>query len=327
MNKKIIYALAAIVLLICGYYFMNAADGKPVIIYSTMEDFREVELKKQIAEKYPDIEVSIQHYSTGDCAAKLKTEGNNVEADIILGLEAGYLELMKDMFANLNDYDTTNYLEGLNPKHNKYRIWDKYSGVILVDRKMLKDKGMPVPQGYSDLINPIYKDSFIMPDPKTSGTAYMFLFDQNKRLGETKAEQYFAALSKNTRQFTASGSSPINSLVKGECLVAWGIINKAVSEINKGANIDIIVPEGGAPYSLEGIALISGKEKRENVKQIFDFLYNDFIYYDKEHFSPDQIFKSQECKVPNYPKNIKYSDMSGIEDMKTKEHLLNNWKY
>ena len=292
-----------------------------------MEDFRDAELQKQLKEQFPHINVALQHLSTGDCAAKLKAEGVKTEADIIVGFETSYLEALKDNFETLDMFNTSKYLDGINPEHKKFLIWDKYSGVIVVNTKVLAENKLPEPNTFDDLIKPIYKNYFVMPDPKTSGTAYMLLFERVKKLGEKKAFAYFDQLAKNTKQFTTSGSAPINLLVQGEAPIAWGIINKAVAEINQKAPLKIIIPPDGAPYSLEGCAVIKGKYKHENVKKIFDFLYNDFIVYDKENFSPDQIFKQQNNKVPNYPRNVKYANMSGINDIKTKEHLLSLWKY
>ena len=327
MNKKFIYALVVIAALFGGYFLMNSTDNKPVVIYSSMEDFRNMELEKQLKERFPEINTSVQYYPTGKSASKLKAEGGDTEADIVLGLESAYMNELNSMFVKLSNYDTSKFLDTTLNQSANYFPWEKYTGVIVVNTKALKELGLPEPTSYNDLVNPIYKNNFIMPDPKTSGTAYMMLYDVNKRMGDTAANKYFDDLAKNTKQFTASGSAPINALVQGECPVAWGLVLKASDEKSKGAPLKIIIPEGGAPFNTTGFAVVAGKEKRENVKKIFDFLYNDFIYYDKEHFSPDQIFKKQECKVPNYPKDIKYSDMSGIEDMKTKEHLLDNWKY
>ena len=327
MNKKFIGAFAVMAILLVGYFFVNTSDSKTVVIYTSMEDFRNMELEKQLKEKFPKIKVSVQYYPTGKAASKLKAEDKDTEADIVLGLESAYMNELNDMFAKLPEYDTSKFIDETLNKTANYFPWEKYTGVIVVNTKLLQEQGLPEPTSYRDLLNPVYKDKFIMPDPKTSGTAYMMLYDINNKLGEDSAAKYFDNLAKNTKQFTASGSAPINALVQGECPVAWGLVLKASSEKSKGAPLKIIIPAEGAPYNTTGFAIVSGKDKRENVKKIFDFLYNDFIYYDKEHFSPDQIFKNQECKVPNYPKNIRYSDMSGIEDMKTKERLLNNWKY
>lgn len=328
MKRKILFGFIAIVIIILGFMFISKENkNDTVVVFSVMEDFRDTELQKQFKEKLPEVTVVLQHLSSGSCAAKLKAESVNTEADIVVGFETAYMEELKNIFEPLTEYDTSEYIDGLNPVHKRYLIWDKYSGVIVVNTEQIKEHNLLIPANYDDLTNPIYKNQFVMPDPKTSGTAYMFLYERAKALGEENAIKYFDKLAKNTRQFTVSGSSPVNLLVQGECSVGWGIINKIVSEINEGAPLKMIVPPTGAPYALEGFGIIKGRKNKKNVKKVFDFLYSDFIHYDKEYFSPDQIFKVQDIKIKNYPKNIKYADMEGFENMDTKKRLLDNWNF
>ena len=51
------------------------------------------------------------------------------------------------------------------------------------------------------------------------------------------------------------------------------------------------------------------------------------MIYDKEHFSPEPIYTGQQTTIPNYPQNIVYADMTGIQDAAQKERLLSLWKY
>lgn len=64
-----------------------------------------------------------------------------------------------------------------------------------------------------------------------------------------------------------------------------------------------------------------------DVQRVFDFIINDFLLYDKEHFSPEAILQNQKNTIQNYPTHIPYADMSGIEDIHEKERLLDLWKY
>ena len=53
----------------------------------------------------------------------------------------------------------------------------------------------------------------------------------------------------------------------------------------------------------------------------------DFLIYDKSHFSPELIYEGQQILLENYPEEIPYADMTGIQDDKEKERLLTLWKY
>ena len=73
--------------------------------------------------------------------------------------------------------------------------------------------------------------------------------------------------------------------------------------------------------------MIDGHQEKEGVLEVYDFIINEFIVYDKENFSPEQIYENQVNKIPNYPQNILYADMTGIQDDVEKERLLAIWKY
>ena len=116
-------------------------------------------------------------------------------------------------------------------------------------------------------------------------------------------------------------------LKQGEVAIGLSLTFQAVEEINNGQPLEIIYPETGSPYSLTGTAVIENHLDKRGVREVFDFLVNDFIIYDKENFSPEPIYENQKHLIPNYPDNIVYADMTGIQDDQEKERLLALWKY
>lgn len=300
-------------------------DG--VVIYSSLEEFRNEKLREMLKEQLPGIDVTIQYITTNKGAAKIKLEKSRTDADILLAFDIQSMELIRDELQNLKIYDTRHYLDGLNPEHNKYRIWERFAGAIIVNKNMLNKMKMPIPASYEDLTNPIYKDLIAMPDPKSSGTGYFFLKHIVNEWGEERAFDYFDKLYPNIKQFTASGSGPIKLLLQNEIAIGMGMTFQAVGEINKGADLQIIYPPEGSPFSLSGIAMIQDRADRPEVAQVFDFLYTKFTFYDKENFSPELVFKRQSIKVPHYPKHIKYGNMKGLKSAAIKQDLLRKWKY
>lgn len=96
--------------------------------------------------------------------------------------------------------------------------------------------------------------------------------------------------------------------------------------MNNGHPLKMIYPEEGSPYSLDGVTIVKGKET-EKVKEIFTYIVNDYLVYDKQLYNPGKILKDQASKLVNYPQDIKYADMSGIDDLELKEEMLAKWKY
>ena len=141
------------------------------------------------------------------------------------------------------------------------------------------------------------------------------------------SDEYFDKLSENIYQFSSSGSGPVNALVQGEAVIGLGMTFHAVQEINNGTNLEILYFDEGSPYAITGTAVIDGRLEKTAVKEVFDFLMNTLCEEDKEQFSPEAIFKDQATSMENYPQNISYSDMTGIDDLDAKEKLLAQWKY
>jgi iron(III) transport system substrate-binding protein len=302
-------------------------DTNRVVIYSSLEDFRNEYVQERLNTTFPDYKIVITYLPTGNSAAKLMAEGVKTECDIVLALDTAYLEGLTDNLADLSFYSFSAFLDELVPGHRKYLPWERFGGCVAVNAGILREKGLPMPGSYEDLLNPAYKGLVSMPNPKSSSTGYMLVKSLINARGEDAAFDYFDRLSENIFQFTSSGSGPINALIQGEAGIGIGLTYHVVTVNNDGADLDILFFEEGAPYSTDGLAIIKGKEKRQAVKDVFDFLAGTVLYEDKERFSPEQILKDQAISLPNFPRAISYADMTGIEDLAEKQRILEKWNH
>jgi len=317
--KKVILIIVTLLLLTgCS------SNKERVIIYTSMEEDRNQKLKEFATEEFKDIDVVVQYMATGNSAAKIKNEKQNIEADIILDLETAHMVNVQEYFADLSNFDTSIYLEGVNSSSN-YLTWSKYTVNLIIDNKYFKDNNLEIPKTYSDLLKPIYKDLIAMPDPKTSGTGYAFYLNVVNILGEKEGIEYFKLLKDNLREFTTSGSGPTNLLKQGEIAIALGMTSQGVAAINEGYDFSIVELDTGSPYNTTSFGIIKGKENNENVRKVFEWLINDYGKYDKENFMPDIILREQDNKILNYPDNLKNADMDGINDSNLKDKLIEKW--
>lgn len=320
--KKYICLIFLFILLITTGCSKKAGQ---VVIYTSMEENRNKALKEQLAEKFPDKDIVVQYLSTGNSAAKIKNEGTNVEADIVLDLETAHMVDLEENFADLSSFDTSIYLDGVN-KSNRYLTWTKYTMALVIDKNYFDKHNLSVPKTYDDLLKSEYKNLIAIPDPKTSGTGYAFYLNAVNIMGEDKAIEFFKKLKNNLREFTTSGSGPTNLLKQGEIAIAMGMTSQGVEAINEGYNFKIISLKTGAPYNTTSFGIIKGRENKENVREVFEWLMNDFGKYDKEYFLPDKILKNQEVKVKNYPTNLKDAKMDGIDSVSVKQDLISKWE-
>lgn len=323
--KKLIGILLAVTIALT--VITTEKSENAIIIYSCMEQFRNDELQEQLNEQFPELDVYVMYMSTAKAAAKLSIEGTSTDADIVVNLENAYMEKVKEHMTDVKKYSHLEYVEDMVVEDGRYLIWDRQAGSIIVNRTILEKNNLPVPKTYEDLLNPIYKDLISMPDPKSSGTGYFFLKNLVNTMGEDEAFAYIDELAKNVKQFTESGSGPVKLLIQGEVAIGLGLTFQAVNEMNNGNDFLILEPEYGSPYSLTSMSMLAGRETNEDVVRVFEFIANDYMVYDKMYGSPEKVLVDQVNGIENYPQDITYADMSGIESVEEKERLLDKWKY
>ncbi len=302
---------------------------KTINIYSSAEDYRNENARKMLTEHFPEYEINVVDTDTGTLAAKVAAEGKDSDIDIIMELETTYLEKAKDNLAVLDDVDFSVFEEQYVPASKKYTPWLLMSGAVIIDKKALEAKGASVPTSYDDLLKPEYKGLISMPNPKSSGTGYIFLLNMVNERGEDAAFEYFDKLAENMsgQGFTTSGSGPVKALLQGEAAIALGMTFQAATEIEKGSDFTILFFEEGAPYTTYSSAVIAGKEKDEDIMKVFNYIVSDVSPEDKRLYNPEKIFKSQESTMKNFPETIPYGNMEGIDDVAKKDALLDKWNH
>jgi len=323
--KRVVFLLLAI----CFVIALTACGEKnapTVVIYTSAEDYRIEAMQKDLDSTFPNYDIRIEYFSSGDLLAELLENGTDSDCDIIGEMEYGNLARITDKLADLSAYNTSIYTDDMIPEEPYFLPWYRNGGCIAINRTMLAERNLPVPESYTDLLKPEYKGLISMPNPASSGTGYMFLKSLVNALGEQEAFDYFDKLSENILSFTSSGSGPVNALKQGEAAIGFGMTAQTVSEINNGYPLRILFFDEGSPFSLYGLGMVKGKETRREVKEVFDHIVNRWTEMDKVLFCPEKIYKDREFTLPNYPMNIKYADMSGNTSAE-KTRLLEKWTH
>lgn len=327
MKKRFLSAVLALVLLCTPLLSGCGSNKEEILIYTSVEDYVVADLSARLEETFPDYDITVEYLSTGNHAARLLAEGKGTSCDITYDLEYAYLSQLdeKGLLADLSGYDKSIYCEDTVEGEN-YLVQVRNGGAIILNTEVLAEKNLPEPTSYEDLLKPEYKGLISMPNPKSSGTGYMFLKSLVNNWGEEKAFDYFDKLTDNILSYTSSGSGPVNALIQKEVAIGLGMTSQTVTQIKQGAPLKIVFFEEGSPFSLYGQAMLAGKDQRESVKAVFDFLVNTYSYELNEKFFPEAMFKDKTYVIEHFPQNIVYSDMSN-NTIAEKERLLEKWKY
>ena len=124
---------------------------------------------------------------TGNLAAKLAAEGTETDMDIFYDLDFSYAGLVEQYLADVSEYDQSIFVDDCKVPSGKYLAATRNGGAVIINPDVLAEKGLPEPTSYQDLLKPEYKGLVSMPDPKSSGTGYMFVKNLVNAWGEDAA--------------------------------------------------------------------------------------------------------------------------------------------
>lgn len=236
------------------------------------------DLKKYAArfnEDNPDIKINWVRDSTGIITAKLLAEKDNPQADVVWGLAATSLMLLKND-GLLEAYKPNGY-EQISPKFkdlDKEPVWvgmDAWMAAICFNTVEAEKLGLPKPTSWQDLTKPVYKDHIIMPNPNSSGTGFLDVSSWLQMFGEDKGWDYMDALHQNISRYTHSGSKPCKLAASGEIPIGISFAFRAAKSKKQGAPLDIVFPTEGLGWDMEATSIIKGTKHLDAAKTLMDW--------------------------------------------------------
>jgi len=226
-------------------------------------------------EDFPDIEIKWVRDSTGIITAKLLAEKNNPQADVIWGLAATSLLLMKGE-GMLEPYAPKG-LENLDPKFrdsDNPPYWtgmDAWVAAVCFNTAEGKKYNLPVPSSWKDLTKPVYKGYVAMPNPNSSGTGFLDVSSWLQIFGEDGGWDFMDALHKNISHYTHSGSKPCKQAAAGEIPIGVSFAFRGAKSKSKGAPLEIVIPSEGIGWDMEATAIVRGTDKMDAARKLVDW--------------------------------------------------------
>jgi iron(III) transport system substrate-binding protein len=240
------------------------------------------DLKKYAArfnEDHPDIRLKWVRDSTGIVTAKLLAEKENPKADVIWGLAATSLLLMKGE-GMLMAYAP----QGIDRLDRKFRdkanppSWvgmDAWVAAVCVNTVEQAKHGFSTPRSWKDLTKPEYKGHVAMPNPNSSGTGFLDVSSWLQIFGEEGGWKFMDALHDNISHYTHSGSKPCKQAASGEVPIGISFAFRGAKSKARGAPIDIIIPSEGIGWDMEATAIVKGTSKLAAAKTLVDWSITD----------------------------------------------------
>lgn len=252
-----------------------ASAATTLTVYTAVEA---EDLKKYAArfnEDHPDIDIKWVRDSTGIVTAKLLAEKENPQADVVWGLAATSLLLLKgeDMLepyapAGLDKLDPK-FRDKSDPPH--WVGMDAWVAAICVNTVEAEKQGLPMPGSWKDLTKPEFEGHVAMPNPNSSGTGFLDVSSWLQIFGEDGGWQFMDGLHKNISHYTHSGSKPCKQAAAGEVAIGISFAFRGAKSKAQGAPLAIVIPAEGIGWDMEATAIMKGTDKMDAAKTLVDW--------------------------------------------------------
>ena len=266
---------------VCTAIFMLAASQSSLAqteltVYTAVEAEDLARYAETFNQDHPDIKIKWVRDSTGIVTAKLLAEKNNPQADVIWGLAATSLLLMKSE-GMLEPYKPKG-VEKLDKKFvdsGAVPSWvgmDAWVASVCYNTVEAAKHNLEPPATWRDLLKPMYEGHLIMPNPNSSGTGFLDVSSWLQMFGKQQGGwDFMDRLHKNIARYTHSGSKPCKLAAAGEIPIGISFAFRGAKSKAQGAPLDIIVPAEGVGWDMEATAIVAGTDNLEAAQTLVDW--------------------------------------------------------
>jgi iron(III) transport system substrate-binding protein len=254
---------------------------------------------------HPDIKINWVRDSTGVVTAKLLAEKNNPQADVVWGLAATSLLVLKAE-GMLESYAPKD-VEKLDPRFvdsDAPPTWvgvDAWIAAICYNTIEGEKLGLTPPASWEDLTKPEYAGHVVMPNPASSGTGFLDVSAWLQMFGEEKGWDYMERLHANIASYTHSGSKPCKMAAAGETVVGVSFEFRGAQAVTDGAPITVITPSEGLGWDMEANAIIAGTANPEAAQTLMDWAITPAAMAEYNAGYGVLALPGVAQPVPNYP--------------------------
>jgi iron(III) transport system substrate-binding protein len=253
--------------------------------------------------------------SSGEALAKLRADKANPQFSVWWGGPA-------DSFIAANKEGLLEpYIpKGVDKIPSQYRdangVWTGiYVGALglAVNTKILKEKNLPEPTSWADLVKPIYKGQISIAHPASSGTSYTMMATQmflnNKDI--EKGFAYMKQFHQNVLQYQKAGAAPARLAGLGEVAIGVVFSHDTVAAIEEGfKDLKVVFPSEGTGYEIGAMALVKGASDPVAAKTFMDWAITAKAQELAPTYKAYQIPTNSDAKVSD--KSVKLASVKTV---------------
>ena len=251
------------------------ANAAELTVYTAVEAEDLQKYAERFNKDHPDIEIKWVRDSTGIVTAKLLAEKDNPQADVVWGLAATSLMLLKNEGmlepyapAGIEELDTK-FVDGDSPP--SWTGMDAWVASICVNTVEAEANELPMPTSWADLTKPEYAGHVAMPNPNSSGTGFLDVSSWLQMMGEEGGWEFMDGLHENIAYYTHSGSKPCKDAARGEVAIGVSFAFRGAKSKAEGAPLEVVVPSEGIGWDMEATGIVKGTDDLEAAQTLVDW--------------------------------------------------------
>jgi iron(III) transport system substrate-binding protein len=304
-----------------------------VTVYTALETDETVKYLEVARKDLPDLDIDIIRLSTGELGARMLAEKDNPQADCIWGWAV----------TDTEQFVTKGMIDPYKPKgvekidkrfvHPRYYYVgvDMYIAAFCVNTKVLKEKDLPMPKGWNDLLNPKFSGLVAMPNPVASGTGFLQVASIIQMYGAKEGKEdgweFLKKLDQNKVQYIKSGSRPAKMTAQGEFAVGCSFDFPVAEQKKLGFPVEAVFPAEGAGYEIEANSLLKGAKNPKAAKKFLDWAVSRNAMKAYSDFKLGVTMPGIPSR-PDMPKlsEIKLYPMDFAWQAKNRDGILKKWE-
>lgn len=252
----------------------EATEEKGELDVYTHNDSEEMQDLVDGLEEETGIKLNVLRTSSGEGWSRMQSEAPDFGADMQWGmLHSIALKADKEDF--LEPYESEEWEDvpdEFKDEDGKWYGWSYWFNLLGINEDILEEKGLDKPESWDDLLDPQYEGEIVLPDPGTSGTAYLFVSTILQIKGEEEGWEYLEKLNENVGQYAKSGDAPAQMVAQGEYAIGITWDQAIYNRIDEGYPLEAVIPEDGVGYDLDVVWMFKDTDNRELAEEVIDYI-------------------------------------------------------
>jgi len=266
--------VTATLALVLALLWLPARAGAETVRIYTHNDEKEMEAFVADLKAATGLDAQVLRMSSNELRARVVAEKGNIGADLQWGMPNSHALLARQE-GLLEPYRSKEW-EAVPARFKDpegyWHGWSYWFNALALNTEIARKKGLPTPRTWMDLLDPRWKGEIVMPNPGTSGTAYLVVATLMQLWGEDRAWEYLTRLDRNVAEYTKSGSAPAEQVGRGQYALAITWDQAVITRKAKGYPLELIIPEEGVGFDLDSIAIFKGAKNLAAAKKVVDYV-------------------------------------------------------